>query len=152
MVIPLILIDNLPVFNVNELMKIHPDLIKRVSVINSTYVYGEHLFRGIVFLETNTQNFASIELPVSSTFLEFQVAEEEDKFIVKKHENANNQTGRIPDFRNVLHWNPEVVLKDGKGEVSFFTSDYEGSYDIIVRGVDENGNFSLGTASFTVSD
>jgi len=149
---PLILIDNLPVFNVNELMKIHPELIKRISVINSTYVYGEHLFRGIVFLETNTQNFAGIELPVSSTFLEFQVAENKDNFVAKKHEGVNEQTGRMPDFRNVLYWNPDVVLKDGKGQVSFSTSDYEGTYEIIVRGVDEKGNFSLGTASFTVSD
>ncbi len=149
---PLILIDNLPVFDVNELMKINPELIKRISVINSTYVYGEHLFRGIVFLETNTQNFAGIELPVSSTFLEFQLAEDKDNFIAKKHEDANSQSGRIPDFRNVLYWNPEVSLKDGNGKVSFYTSDFEGTYEIIVRGIDKNGNFSLGATSFTVSD
>lgn len=144
---PLILIDNLPVFNVNELLKIKPELVEKISVINSSYLYGEHLFRGIVFFETNTNNFAGIELPVSSTFLEFQAIEELDHYKIKNH---TGQPSRIPDFRNVLYWNPDVTIQNGKGAISFITSDYEGSYEVIIRSVNEIGKFSLGTASFNV--
>lgn len=146
---PLILIDNLPVFNVNQLLEISPELMEKISVINSAYVYGEHLFRGIVFFETNTKNFAGIELPVSSTFLEFQAVEELEQYTNEDH---SEQSGRIPDFRNVLYWNPDAEFDTEKGKVSFYTSDYEGMYVVIVRGVNRNGEFSLGTTSFTVSE
>lgn len=146
---PLILIDNLPVFNVNELLKINPEIVKKISVINSSYLYGEHLFRGIVFFETNTNNFAGVELPVSSTFLEFQALEEIEKY---RTDDYSESTERMPDFRNVLYWNPDVSLLNGIGEVSFTTSDYEGVYEVVIRGVNESGKFGLGTANFTVKE
>jgi hypothetical protein len=148
---PLILIDNLPVFNVNELIEISPELMEKISVINSAYVFGEHLFRGIVFFETNTKNFAGIELPVSSTFLEFQAVEELEQYT---HDDHSEQSDRVPDFRNVLYWNPDIKVdtEKEKDKVSFYTSDYEGMYEVIVRGVNRNGEFGLGTTSFTVSE
>ncbi|RLD45957.1 MAG: hypothetical protein DRI88_08135, partial [Bacteroidetes bacterium] len=104
---PLILLDDLPVFNVNELLKINPELIERISVINSTYVYGEHVFRGIVFLETTTTNFAGMELPSSSTFLEFQTLEDR---AVHTSPDAAKKDQRKPDFRNLLFWEPEITI------------------------------------------
>lgn len=149
---PLILIDNLPVFNVNELIQISPELIKRISVINNSYMYGEHLFRGIVFLETKTNNFAGIKLPESSTFLEFQALEDEMEFIVDENPIPNDESTRIPDFRNVLYWNPNVTnIQDGT-TISFTSSDYEGQYDVIVRGITKDGYFGFGKAVFSVKD
>jgi hypothetical protein len=149
---PLILIDNLPVFDVNELMKINPELIRKISVINRTYAYGEHLFRGIVFLETNTNNFAGIALPVSSTFLEFQAVEDLKIFNPANDSDISKASLRNADFRNVLYWNPDPEIMSGKETVSFTTSDYEGNYQIIVRAMNKGGIVGIGAANFTVRD
>jgi len=147
---PLILIDNLPVFNVNELLKISPELINRISVINSTYVYGEHIFRGVVFFETNTNNFAGIVLPESSTFLEFQTIEDNATFTSPDHSSHTDENNRVPDFRNLLFWDPDVAIPNEGKVISFTTSDNEGTYEVIVRGVTQDGTNSIGTAGFNV--
>ena len=146
---PLILLDDLPVFNVNELLKISPELINRISVMNSTYAYGEHIFRGIVFLETTTNNFAGMVLPASSTFLEFQAMENQVTYAPPEHREKDK---RFPDFRNLLFWEPETMVgKDGV-TVSFFCSDDPGEYEVIVRGISENGKKAFGSAVFVVRD
>jgi len=147
---PLILIDNLPVFNVNELLKISPELINRISVINSTYVYGEHIFRGVVFFETNTKNFAGIVLPESSTFLEFQTIEDNVTFSSPDHSGNTKGENSIPDFRNLLYWNPDIDITEEGRTISFTSPDVEGTYEVIVRGVTEDGVYSIGVAGFTV--
>ena len=78
-----------------------------------------------------------------------QAVEELEQYTNEDH---SEQSGRIPDFRNVLYWNPDAEFDTEKGKVSFYTSDYEGMYEVIVRGVNRNGEFSLGTTSFTVSE
>ena len=147
---PLILIDNLPVFSVNDLLKISPELINRISVINSTYVYGEHIFRGVVFFETNTNNFASIVLPESSTFLEFQTIEDNTTFISPDNSGHTEDDIRVPDFRNLLYWDPDVAIPNEGKVISFTTPDNEGDYEVIVRGVTEDGTHSIGTVGFSV--
>ncbi len=146
---PLILLDDLPVFNVNELLKINPELIERISVINSTYVYGEHVFRGIVFLETTTTNFAGMELPSSSTFLEFQTLEDR---AVHTSPDAAKKDQRKPDFRNLLFWEPEITIGKNGSTITFFCSDDPGAYEVIVSGIGENSKKAFGSAVFVVSD
>ncbi len=45
----------------------------------------------------------------------------------------------VPDFRSVLYWNAIVPTTDGKGEISFYTSDDNGQYEIIIEAVSSNG-------------
>lgn len=56
----------------------------------------------------------------------------------------------LPDFRPTLYWNPEITLTEGKGRLSFFTSDELAKYDVIVEGISKNGKICFGTASFSV--
>ena len=148
---PLILLDNIPIVDVNELMNIPPPMVERIDVINSTYVYGDHVLRGIVMVKTNTDNFAGIALPVSSTFLEFDAVSTSSGESQTDANSSNFKNPRIPDFRNVLYWNPNVMLDKNENSITFYTSDDEASYDIIVRGVTNDGRFISGNASFTVS-
>lgn len=55
--------------------------------------------------------------------------------------NANDlKNKRIPDFRNTLYWSPDVVIDgNGKGNVSFFTSDKKGNYIGIIQGLSVTG-------------
>jgi len=47
----------------------------------------------------------------------------------------------LPDFRNVLYWNPNITLtNNNNGQVySFYTSDLPGRYAVVVQGISANG-------------
>ena len=58
---------------------------------------------------------------------------------------------RIPfDFRTTLFWEPEVVLRNGKDSLNFFTSDQAGKYIVTAEGISESGKICKGTASIVV--
>ena len=50
-----------------------------------------------------------------------------------------------PDFRPTLYWNPNVILKNGKAGLQFFTSDNPGRYQIVVEGLSKKGKVCFGT-------
>jgi hypothetical protein len=57
----------------------------------------------------------------------------------------------LSDFRSTIHWEPDITTdKDGKGTVSFYTSDRSGTYSIIMEGSDMNGNVGRQTGKVVV--
>lgn len=57
---------------------------------------------------------------------------------------------RSSDFRITLFWEPELILKNGNANLSFYTSDQKGDYIITVEGISETGKICLGSAKFNV--
>lgn len=50
----------------------------------------------------------------------------------------------LPDLRNTIYWDQDIVTDSGgKAIVSFYTSESNGSYVIIIQGTDLNGNFGI---------
>ncbi|MCD4663641.1 MAG: hypothetical protein K8R68_00120 [Bacteroidales bacterium] len=60
------------------------------------------------------------------------------------------KNNRIPDFRTLLYWNPELLISQGDNTLNFYTSDNTGDYDIIVRGVTKNGKICFGKGSISI--
>lgn len=59
-------------------------------------------------------------------------------------------SAEAPDYRSTLHWEPEVMLKNGSDSVTFFTSDQPGIYRITIEGISETGRICYGTSQFEV--
>jgi CRP-like cAMP-binding protein len=61
------------------------------------------------------------------------------------------KNSRIPDFRNTLLWKPDLqTRKDGKAEVTFFTSDEISDFTIVVEGITPDGKTGYSSASFSI--
>lgn len=56
------------------------------------------------------------------------------KFEIKERERMNDR-----DLRTTIHWQPDIVFKEGKAEVVFYTSGIPTTYSIVVEGVTEEG-------------
>ncbi|KKL14232.1 hypothetical protein LCGC14_2517780 [marine sediment metagenome] len=57
----------------------------------------------------------------------------------------------IPDFRNFLTWEPDIVLTPGEsGTFHFNTSDRSGRYMLLIRGFTESGTYLQGITYFDV--
>ncbi|NQU84412.1 MAG: TonB-dependent receptor plug domain-containing protein, partial [Mariniphaga sp.] len=58
---------------------------------------------------------------------------------------------KMPDYRPTLYWSPEVVVKNGKANIEFFTCDNLSNYVVIVEGISKNGKICYGVERFSVT-
>jgi hypothetical protein len=136
---PLILVDNLPVFNVEEILAINPAKVERIDVIGKVYNFGDLLIEGIVMFHTKTDNFAGIELPSSLAFVEYQTITPLAAVQFPVYNPQSTTPGHSPDFKNLLYWNPSISLINNDTTITFYTADEISEYEIIVSGKTTNG-------------
>lgn len=146
---PLILLDKIPVFDANKIMGLDISLIEKVEVINRNYILGENTFNGVIMLTTKTKNFAGIEFPKSSIFIEYPTIQKSDDIDFSAGNNLPKDK-RIPDFRTTLYWNPQVQMLQNGNEITFQTSDSKGIYDIIIKGFSTDGKPFYGRKQIVV--
>ncbi len=135
---PFILLDHIPVFDVDDVLNISPSKIERIEFINKPYLLGENILNGVLMITTINNDFSEIKLIPSATFVTIQGLEKNysNTFI----SSSNYSEERIPDFRSTLYWNPNVVLTNDKTKISFNASDRKGNYVYEVKGYDSRGN------------
>lgn len=146
---PLILLDNIPIFNPDKIMQLDPSQIKKIEVIYKTYILGSHTINGVIMLTSNTDNFAGIEFPKSATFIEYQTLEEPNSYFFMNNDSSETSL-RIPDFRTTLYWNPQIKLTNNGQKIHFNASDRKGSYDIVIKAYTSDGQTYYGTKQITI--
>ena len=58
------------------------------------------------------------------------------EFYSPVYETQDQISSRLPDFRNVLYWSPDIHTDaQGKAEINFFTSDLKGKYIAVLQGM-----------------
>lgn len=146
---PLVLIDNIPIFDMNALMEISPSKIENISCYTLPLVLGDNIIKGLVLITTRTDNFGGIKMPEGSIFLNYQMISTSNKFESLLYDSEEKRLSRLADFRTTLYWNPELLLEN-KTTIQFYTSDHESEYVVIVRGLSANGEYYCGETSFAV--
>ncbi|MCF8334141.1 MAG: hypothetical protein K9I47_08340 [Bacteroidales bacterium] len=137
---PLILLDNVPIFDINKIMKLHPSQVEKIEVIDRTYLLGSYAINGVMLITTKTDNFGGTSFPEASVFAEYLTLAKKLKFHNTTHVASGDKSSPgQPDFRNLLYWNPGIQLSEEPASVSFFTSDKKGKYDILIRGTGKTG-------------
>ncbi len=147
---PLILLDQVPVTDLESVLKVSPSKIKLIDIINATYIRGNIQYGGIISIYSRKGDLAGIDLPANSFFFEMKFLNPESKIKYPLYENGGEHT-RIPDVRNTLYWNAN--LDPGKQDVVnifFCTSDVRGEYSVLVHGVSDDGEILEGKTSFLV--
>ncbi|MFP4469825.1 MAG: hypothetical protein ACLFPE_04045 [Bacteroidales bacterium] len=135
----LLLLDNVPVFDVDELLKIPPTNIERIDVINRPYFLGSKMLENVILITTKTSDFGGFQFPAESIFLEFLLLSPETSFEPQIYQTPEQLTSTVPDFRTLLYWNPLIVLDGETPALELFTADNTGQYDIVVRGITDQG-------------
>jgi hypothetical protein len=60
-------------------------------------------------------------------------------------------SNRLPDFRNVLYWQPDIETDvNGNQVISFYTSDKKGNFIGVIHGMTNDGRMGSKTFSITV--
>ena len=148
---PLVILDNKPIFDIDKAYNLDPLKIKRLDVTTSNYIYGPSVFNGILHFTSYNGSSATTELDPRAMVFDYDGLQLDRKFYSPVYDSDNQHNSTIPDFRNVLYWNPDAGT-DQKGErkLSFYTSDKPGRYIGVIEGIAQTGEVGTQRFSFEV--
>ncbi|MEO6720833.1 MAG: hypothetical protein ABIN67_10710 [Ferruginibacter sp.] len=148
---PLVLLDGIPMFDFNKLMKYDPLKIRKLEVMTRTYYLGNSAFDGIVNFSTYTEDIEGLEMDPRATIVDYEGLQLQRDFYSPVYETEAQSLSRMPDFRNLLYWSPNLkTTNSGKEQTTFFSSDIPGKYAIIVQGITDDGRAGSGISYFEV--
>ena len=140
---PCILIDGLPVTDQEILFQMDPGRVDRIHVVNSRYILGGWIMDGIIDIRSE-DGYHDEEVRrgfLKRTYTFYNI---EKIFNLPNHEGSSSYTGRIPDFRNTLYWNPGVNTgQEGEISLQFPASDEPGLYEVSLAGITPDGKCAV---------
>jgi len=147
---PLIILDGIPIFDSgNKIIKYDPKKVRSLDVVAQKYFLGTLNFEGILNFTTYKGNLPDFQLDTRATTVDYEGLQLKREFYSPVYETAAQTESRLPDFRNVLYWSPDIKINsDGKKTISFYTSDQESNYTIMLQGISTSGR--AGSDSITI--
>ncbi len=149
---PLILLDGVRIFDVNQIMALDPRLVKKIDVVASEFYLGMSTFPGIVSYYTYKGDMGGLQPHRQTLLLDYFGLQSKKEFFTPVYQTERQRSNRLPDQRSVLAWIPNATLADGKAEIEFFTSDVGGTFDVSVQALSGDGIPGSASTSFRVSD
>jgi len=148
---PFFILDGVPFFDSGLIFDLNPEDISAINIVCQKYYKGILEMDGIIEIRTNTANLPVSELPGNYSRRSFQGYQSQQKYINPDFSDEQKLKSRIPDFRNLLYWNPSIKTDiEGRVNVSFYTSDNTGTYSISISGISNEGLLRPASYSFKV--
>lgn len=147
---PLVLMDGIPVFNMNAFFTYDPLKVKTIDVVTSKYFRSGAAFPGIISVNTFKGKTDRQIIDENANVLAYETVQKRHPFFAPTYDQPANE--HLPDFRNVLYWNPSIVSNpDGSATFEFYTSDLTGEFVIQVNGLSKNGDAGSMSVKFEVT-
>ena len=150
---PLVLLDGVPVFDMDRIMSYDPLKIRKLELVKRRYYYGPMVVDGILNFITYKGNLQEFEMDDRAVILDYEGMQWQRAFYSPLYETEAQTASRLPDFRNLLYWCPDVKTgKDGHVDLTFFTGDVKGKYIGTIEGMGAGGEAGSSTFGFEVKD
>ena len=149
----LIVLDGVNINQENfEIGSLNTDGIETVEILKgagTTGVYGIEGAYGVLVITSKkgrdrSGNALSGRTPgvLPITLTGYQSSRE---FYSPKYDLLDKGTNGKADFRKAVYWNPNVSIGlTAKTEISYFNSDYIGTYKVVIEGINAEGQISRG--------
>ena len=149
---PLVLVDGIPLLDdYNKIFGFDPLKVKELQIVNKNYSLGTSYFEGILNFKTYKGRPEGLALDTAATIVDYEGLQLQREFYAPVYQTQNQINSRLPDFRTVLYWAPNLKTKaDGVQNFSFYTSDLPGEYVVVIQGLSANGLPGSTSFSFTV--
>jgi hypothetical protein len=144
----LVLLDGVPVNNTKALIEADPLLIKSIEIVARKYMQGNADFNGIVHFKTYRGDQANLQQVTNDGNFVLNGLQETATYQNLDH---GKQANRLPDMRNLLWRDVNLTQEQIKSGLKYYTSDVEGSFKIIARGINANKEMIVGEKVITVA-
>ncbi len=146
---PMVLMDGVPIKNINDLVEYDAMEVDRVEVIRKKYYYGPVVFYGIISIRTKEGNLR--KFPIEDRLRKISYTSMQPTRTYYKPDYEKDPAKRIPDYRELLYWDHDLSIERNRPAIiEFFTSDIPGSYRVWMEGFNEAGDPVLLTHAFEV--
>ncbi|MDZ7633268.1 MAG: hypothetical protein U5L72_02020 [Bacteroidales bacterium] len=150
---PLVIVDGVPVYDLEKILDIRSSEIERIEVLNTRYFIGDVILDGIINVVSRKGDLSLLEFDRSVFRQEYDMLLDSYEVTAPDYSTDILKMSRLPDLRNTLYWNPAVMTdSEGNAEIEFWTSDETGEYMVIVEGFTRDGRSGRNVTSFTVSN
>jgi len=148
---PLVMLDGVPIFDMNKVMAIDPLKIRRLDVIKDRYFWGAADAEGILSYASYKSDLAGVEVDPHAVVMDYEGMQLQRLFYSPVYDTDAQVSSHTPDFRSLLYWAPTIKTNPlGKNQISFYTSDEEGKYVAVIQGMTANGESGSQTFTFYV--
>lgn len=141
---PLILIDGIPISDLNVIKDMGTTDIDRIDVCMNERYYGDLRFSGVVAIYSTKGDYSKIPESDQLIRLKAETMQPLAKIAVPEIAEAN-----IPDLRQLIYWNPSTA-PDKSIPVGCTTSSIAGTFKLVVRGRLKDGTFFFSEKQFEV--
>jgi len=137
---PFVLLDGIPVFNMDKIITTDPLKVRKLDVVRDRFYWGPSDEEGIMNFTTYKGDLGGVELDPHAVVLDYEGLQLQRVFYSPVYDTDQRAASRVPDFRNVLYWDPSIKTPvQGKSQVSFYTGDREGQYIGVIQGITADG-------------
>lgn len=144
----MVFIDGVLMPNQAELLEFDSRLIKTVNTVREKFSMGGKIYFGMVNLVTKDGNYFEIVNATGMTKIELDRPRLPKRYFDQKHTELSND--RIPDFRDQLLWQPNIIFEGKEENFSFYTSEVPGEYELSLEGFSIYGRPVAVTKTITV--
>jgi len=131
---PLLIIDGLLVQDATDFVESYDSRkIDNIRIIRDKFFLGSKSYKGIIIIETFEKDYIENYQPDYVKDIAFKSIETPKNYF-KQIYNSGEDYKDIPDFRYQLIWEPKRMLQQSSEEISFYTSDLTGTFEIVIQG------------------
>jgi hypothetical protein len=146
---PLVLLDGVPVLNMNKMMAFNPLKIRKLEVLGGRYFHGSAIYSGIVSFNTYRGDLENFPLDAWALVQQYEGVQGQREFYAPRYDTPQARQSRLPDLRNLLYWNPAITTTGAQTQtLDFYTGDQAGRYLVVTQGLSVRG--LAGSTSFTI--
>ena len=124
---PLLMVDWVPIDEADRILALNPSQVKQIEIIKDPYLYGDHIYGGIIHLKTRNQDFGGLKFPETGMYLTYQ-------FLAAVVASTSN---KLP-FKNTWYWNT-LSQYDSQNEMNIPAPSLKGKYLLMIQGIDTKG-------------
>ncbi|WP_405399761.1 hypothetical protein [Maribacter sp. Asnod2-G09] len=130
----IVLIDGVFIPHHEQIRTFDARRIEKISLTRDQFRLGQKEYQGIISIETFDADFLDTYTADNSLIVPFTQPVAKKNYFVQTYKTGDTSFNRIPDYRRMLYWNPNLNIQDSSYNFEFFTSDLEGTYEIILNG------------------
>lgn len=137
---PAYFLDGIYVDDINRIVHLDSDNLKNLEMHNHYWRHGDIMFPGIVALFSQSHVYRDLVLADPYIAIENSFFTEKSLYEPIDY-GADSVIGSLPDFRQLLYWNPQVTVENNYSnkKVEFYTGDLNGEFIIRANGYTDHG-------------
>ncbi|HXB06484.1 MAG TPA: hypothetical protein VNW04_05195, partial [Puia sp.] len=148
---PLILLDGVPIFDIDKLMALDPLKIRKLETVQRRYFLGTGSFEGVLNWISYKGDLAGYILDPRAVVIDYEGLELARDFYSPAYATPEETASHLPDFRTLLYWAPTVSTDPrAKKALSFYSSDVPGRYLVVAEGLAADGTAGAAVTEFVV--